>query len=320
MDITQKNIESAHKRIAKYIHKTPVLTSSFFNKLIGAEVYFKCENFQKVGAFKIRGAMNALLRLSKEQRSKGVVAHSSGNHAQALALAAKTLGLEAHIVMPLNAPKVKVKAVMEYGAEVYLCLPTLQARKVSVHDLVKQLGLVEVHPYDDDTVITGQATAAKELIEEIPKLEYLIAPVGGGGLLSGTALSAQYFGHRITTLGAEPKGADDARMSLSVGRLITPIEPNTIADGLLTSLCERTFRILRLLVPEIVAVTEEEIIEAMQMVWQRMKIIIEPSAAVAVAMVIKEKERFKGKRVGVILSGGNVELTKLPFSEPYSDL
>lgn len=313
MKITKKNIESAHKRIAKYIHKTPVLTSSFFNNLIGAEVYFKCENFQKVGAFKFRGAMNAILRLSPEQRNKGLVAHSSGNHAQAVALAAKLLGLEAHIVMPLNAPDAKVKAVMEYGAEVYLCLPTQQARELSVEDLIEEHDVTPIHPFDDDAIIAGQATVAKEFIEEVPDLDILTAPVGGGGLLSGTALSAHYFGTKLRVYGAEPKGADDAAKSLRMDMLMRPMDVETIADGLLTGLSERTFAIINELVPAIYTVTDSEIIEAMKLVWQRMKIIIEPSSAVAVAMILKEKERFKRMKIGIIISGGNVDLNKLPF-------
>lgn len=302
-----------HKRITPVVHKTPVLTSQFFNDLTGAELFFKCENFQKVGAFKYRGATNAVLQLADKQHAKGVIAHSSGNHAQALALAAKVNGIKAHIVMPINAPKVKSDAVEGYGAQITFCEPTLEARENTTKVLIKKFGYTEIHPFDNDHIIAGQATAAMELIEDYQHLDALIAPVGGGGLLSGTALAAAYFGKNVKAYAGEPAGADDAKQSFDAGRLIPSVKPQTIADGLLTSLSERTFRIIQEHVVDILTVSEGEIIQAMRWVWERMKIVIEPSSAVPIAAVIKNEELFKNKRVGIIVSGGNVDLSKSYF-------
>lgn len=317
MTLAKSEIESAVKRIDRFINKTPVLTSSFFNELTGSSLYFKCENFQKVGAFKYRGATNAVLQLSKEQKTNGVIAHSSGNHAQALALAAKTQGITAHIVMPSNAPKVKSEAVAEYGAKITFCEPTLEARESTVAELIDRFGYTEIHPFDNDHIIAGQATSAMELMKEVPNLDIIIAPVGGGGLLSGTALAASYFANNTKVYGAEPQGADDAKQSLDAGKLIPQINPNTIADGLLTSLSSRTFEIIKEQVTDILTVSEQEIISTMKLVWERMKIIIEPSSAVAVTAVLKNKKLFKSKQIGIIISGGNVDLKKNIFkNEP----
>ncbi len=314
MKISKTEIEQSHQRIKPFVHKTPILTSTYFDELIGASLFFKCENFQKVGAFKYRGATNALLQLSDEQKTKGVIAHSSGNHAQALALAAKMHGIKAHIVMPNNAPKVKSEAVAGYGAKISFCEPTLAARQSMVAELITENDYTEIHPFDNDHIIAGQATAAIELMDEVQGLNAIITPVGGGGLLSGTALSAHYFGENINVYGGEPQQADDAKRSLDAGELIPMINPNTIADGLLTSLSERTFSIIKEHVSDIVTVSEEEIETAMKLVWERMKIIIESSSAVAVAAVLKNKS-LKGKKVGVIISGGNIDLSKLPFNK-----
>ncbi len=313
MKSTEQNIKNSYQRIQPFVHQTPVLTSQYFNEITEATLFFKCENFQKVGAFKYRGATNAVLQLSEAQKAKGVIAHSSGNHAQALALAAKRQGVKAHIIMPNNAPKVKSEAVAGYGAKITYCKPTLAARESAVASLIEQFGYTEIHPFDNEHIIAGQATVALELMEELQDLDIIIAPVGGGGLLSGTALAAHYFGKGIKVYGAEPQGADDAKRSLDLGKLIPMIDPSTIADGLLTSLSPRTFSIIKNHVTDIFTVSEDEIIAAMKLVWERMKIIIEPSSAVPVAAALKNKEVFKGKRVGIIISGGNVDLSNFPF-------
>lgn len=313
LHITEIDLENTKKRITPFVHKTPVLRSTFFDDLTDSNLFFKCENFQKVGAFKYRGATNAALQLSDQQREKGVIAHSSGNHAQALALAAKTQGIKAHIVMPSNAPNVKSAAVAGYGAEITFCEPTLAARENTVASLIHKFGYTEIHPFDNDHIIAGQATVAMELLEEVPELDIIITPVGGGGLLSGTALAAHYFGNATKVYAGEPKGADDAKQSFDAGKLIPQLNPNTIADGLLTSLSPRTFHIIQEHVEDIITVSEEEIKEAMKLVWERMKIIIEPSSAVPVAAILRSKTVFKNKRIGIIISGGNVDLGNLPF-------
>lgn len=315
MTISKSGLEKSQYRINPFVHRTPVLTSTYFNELTGADLFFKCENFQKVGAFKYRGATNAVLQLSEEQKAKGVIAHSSGNHAQALALAAKTQEIKAHIVMPSNAPKVKSNAVKGYGAEITFCEPTLLAREETVKNLIDRFGFTEIHPFDNNHIIAGQATAAMELIDEVPNLDAIITPVGGGGLLSGTSLVAHYFGKNLKVYGGEPQNADDAKRSFDAAELIPMINPNTIADGLLTSLSPRTFSIIKKHVVDIFTVSEQEIKGAMKLVWERMKIIIEPSSAVSVAAVLKNKHEFKHKKVGIIISGGNVDLAKLPFNE-----
>ena len=311
--VSKQDLSDASERVSAFAHHTPVLTSKFFNDRTEARLFFKCENFQKVGAFKYRGATNAVLQLTEEQKSKGVIAHSSGNHAQALALAAKTNNIKAHIVMPSNAPKVKLDAVVGYGAEITFCEPTLQARESTTKALIEKHGYTEIHPFDNDHIIAGQATAAMELLEEQPELDMIIAPVGGGGLLSGTALAAYYFGENVKVYAGEPQGADDAKRSFDSGKLIPSTNPQTIADGLLTSLSPRTFSIIKEHVSDIFTVSEEEIIQAMKWVWERMKIIIEPSSAVPVAAVLKHKELFKSRKVGIIISGGNVDLSKTYF-------
>lgn len=311
MSITKEQIEQAHERIKPFIHQTPVLTCNTINEMAGASLFFKCENFQKIGAFKIRGGMNAVLTLPAEKRSNGIATHSSGNHAQAIAYAARQTGTKAYIVMPNNSPNVKVNAVKGYGAEITFCEPNQHARETALQQIVDRTGAEFVHPYNDDRVITGQATCAKELIEEIPQLEVLIAPVGGGGLLSGTALSAHYFSPGTVVYAGEPEGAADAILSLKSGKIENAPYINTIADGLLTKLGDKTFPIIKEHVKDIFTVSDEEIIAALRLVYERMKIVVEPSCVVPLAAVLKNKPLFAGKRVGLILSGGNIDLSKL---------
>jgi threonine dehydratase len=308
-----KDVKAAQKLIESYIHHTPVLTSKSINKIVGAELFFKCENFQKVGAFKFRGACNSVFSLTDEEASKGVGTHSSGNHAAALALAAGLRGIKAHIVMPSNAPDIKKIAVAGYGAEITFCEPTLQARESTLQRIVDEKGITVIHPYNNFKVIAGQGTAALELIEETGNLNILMCPVGGGGLLSGTSISAKALLPNCKVIAAEPAGADDAYRSFREGRIIPSINPKTITDGLLTSLGEMNFAIIQKHVDDIVTVSEEGIIAAMRMVWERMKIIIEPSSAVPLAALLEKKVNFENKKVGIILSGGNVDLKKLPF-------
>lgn len=303
-------IEAAHKRIQSYIHRTPVMSSQSIDDLAGCHLFFKCENFQKVGAFKSRGAMNASLKLSAEQRAKGIATHSSGNHAQALARAAQILGVKSYIVMPRTAPEIKKKGVRAYGGEIFECEPTLEARESTLAEVIRKTGATEIHPFNNYDVMEGQATAAKELFEEVKNLDFIIAPVGGGGLLSGTALATRYFSPGTTVIAGEPAGSDDAFRSLKSGR-IEQAQSNTIADGLLTTLGDKTFPIIRDHVKEVITVTDEEIIAAMRLIWERMKIIVETSCAVPFAAVLKQKEKFSGKRAGIILSGGNVDLNKV---------
>ena len=303
------SIRAAHERIRPYIHRTPVMTSASIDAMTGCSLFFKCENFQKVGAFKARGAMNAILKLSPEDRRKGVATHSSGNHAQALARAAKILGVPSYIVMPRTAPEIKKRGVRAYGGEIFECEPTLAARESTLAEVVQRTGAAEIHPFNNEDVMEGQATCAKELFEDVPNLDILLAPVGGGGLLSGTALAAKYFSPHTRVVAGEPAGSDDAYRSLKSGK-IEPAQSDTIADGLLTTLGTKTFPVIRELVSEIITVTDEEIIQAMRIIWERLKIVVEPSCAVPFAAVLKEKSRFAGKRVGIILSGGNVDLER----------
>lgn len=311
MQITKEQIEQAHERVKPFIHQTPVLTSTFINSIAGAELFFKCENFQKIGAFKIRGGMNAVLTLPKDQLANGIATHSSGNHAQAIAYAAREVGTKAYIVMPNTSPKVKVDAVKGYGAEITFCEPNQQARETALQEIVDRTGAAFIHPYNDERVITGQATCAKELLEKIPALDAIFAPVGGGGLLSGTALSAHYFSTATKVYAGEPEGAADAVLSFKSGQIETAPYINTIADGLLTKLGDKTFPIIQRYVTDIFTVSDQEIIAALQLVYERMKIIVEPSCVVPLAALLKNKEQFAGKRVGIILSGGNVDLKKL---------
>ncbi len=310
MKITKASIESAAERIAPYIHTTPILTNKSINDLFGVDLYFKCENFQKIGAFKIRGGMNASLQLSTEQLSKGVATHSSGNHAQALAFAAKMLGIKAYIVMPESSPQVKVDAVKGYGAEVTICASNQAARESTLQAIVDKTGATFIHPYDNDEVITGQATCVKEIIEALPNLDIVVTPVGGGGLLSGTCLGAHYFKPGLQVYAGEPEGAADAVLSIQSGKVEKAPFINTIADGLMTTLSDRTLEIIKAHVTDILLVSDEEIKAALRLVYERMKIIIEPSCAVPLAAVLKNSHLFKGKKVGIILSGGNVDLGK----------
>lgn len=307
------NIQAAHDRISGFIHRTPVLTCQSINEIIGAELYFKCENFQKVGAFKYRGATNAVQLLQEEDITKGVVTHSSGNHAQALALAAKVRGIKAYIVMPSNAPKSKVEAVKGYFGEVIFCEPTLAARESTTEKIISETRAKLIHPYDNFNIISGQGTAAKELIEDYGEFDIIMAPVGGGGLLSGTSISTKYLLPNCEVIAGEPKNADDACKSLKAGYLIPSVNPNTIADGLKTSLSDLTFAIIKQNVDEILTAEEETIAQVMKLIWQRMKIIIEPSSAVPLAAIMENKSKFKGKKVGIILSGGNLDFDNLPF-------
>ena len=310
MKITKEAVELAAKTIEPYIHRTPVLTSKSINELTGIDFYFKCENFQKIGAFKIRGGMNATLSISPAQLKNGIATHSSGNHAQALAYAAKTLGIKAYIVMPKSSPQVQVDAVRGYGAEVIICESNQTAREAALEKIVAETGAEFIHPYDDYRVITGQATCVKELIEEVPDLEVVITPVGGGGLLSGTCLGAQFFKPGLKVYGGEPEGAADAVLSIQSGKVEKAPFINTIADGLLTTLSEQTLAIIKEHVTDILLVSEEEIIAALRLIYERMKIIVEPSCVVPFAAAMRNAHLFKGKKVGIILTGGNVDLTK----------
>ena len=310
MKIAKASIEAAAIRIAPYIHNTPIMTCKSINALYGLDLYFKCENFQKIGAFKIRGGMNASLQLTKEQLEKGVATHSSGNHAQALAFAAKMLGIKAYIVMPESSPQVKVNAVRGYGAEVTICASNQAARESTLQSIVDQTGATFIHPYDNDEVITGQATCVKEIIEAMPDVDIVVTPVGGGGLLSGTCLGAHYFKPGLKVYAGEPEGAADAVLSIQSGKVEKAPFVNTIADGLLTTLSERTLEIIQAHVADILLVSEDGIKAALRLVYERMKIIIEPSCAVPLAAVLKNPDLFKGKKVGIILTGGNVDLSK----------
>jgi threonine dehydratase len=310
MKITKEAVELAAKTIEPYIHRTPVLTSKSINELTGIDFYFKCENFQKIGAFKIRGGMNASLSLSPAQLKNGIATHSSGNHAQALAYAAKTLGIQAYIVMPKSSPQVKIDAVRGYGANIIICESNQAAREAALEKIVAETGAEFIHPYDDYRVITGQATCVKELIEEVPDLEIVITPVGGGGLLSGTCLGAQFFKPGLKVYGGEPEGAADAVLSIQSGKVEKAPFINTIADGLLTTLSEQTLAIIKEHVKDILLVSEEEIIAALRLIYERMKIIVEPSCVVPFAAAMRNAHLFKGKKVGIILTGGNVDLTK----------
>lgn len=308
-----KDIEASAERIAPYIHNTAVLSSEAINALCGAELFFKCENFQKMGAFKMRGATNAILQLSTAQKQKGVITHSSGNFAQALALAALKLGIKAHIVMPNNSPEVKKKAVKDYGGLITECEPTLTSRQHTAKTIQAVEGATFVHPFNDYNVVLGNATAGKELLEEIPDLELIVVPVGGGGLISGISLSATCYGNNVKVIGAEPMNVDDAYRSMASGKIELNESIDTIADGLKTNLGDITFNIIKNHVSEIIRVSEEDIVKAMQLIWERMKIIVEPSSAVALAAILNTPTTFKGKKIGILLSGGNVDLKKLPF-------
>lgn len=310
---TGPDILQAATRIKPYIHRTPVLTCQTFDKMFQASLHYKCENFQKVGAFKSRGAVNAVFSLAEDTVKKGVGTHSSGNHAQALARAGKLRDCKAFIVMPENAPQVKIDAVRSYQGIITFCKPTLQAREETLRQVLEETGAIEIHPYNNYTIIEGQATCALELIEDGGVFDLILCPVGGGGLLSGTALSAAYFTKRTRVIACEPAGADDAFRSYHAGHIIPSEKPDTIADGLLTSLGQRNFPIIQKYVSDIVTVSENAIVEAMKLIYERMKIVIEPSSAVPFAAILENKINVKGLKVGIILSGGNVDLKKLPF-------
>ncbi len=309
----KQEVEAACKRVKPYVHNTTVLQSSYINRLSGAQVFFKCENFQKMGAFKMRGATNAILQLTEAQKAAGVVTHSSGNFAQALSLAAQNLGVKAYIVMPENAPQVKKEAVKGYGGIITESESTPLAREQQAEKIRKQTAATFIHPSNDKNVILGNASSAAELLESQPDLDFIFTPVGGGGLVAGTALAVKYFGKNCNTIGAEPFEVDDAYRSLHSGKIERNQTTNTIADGLKTFLGDINFPIIKDLVQEIIRVEETEIVAAMKLVWERMKIIIEPSSAVALAALIKNKELFKNKKIGIIISGGNVDLKNLPF-------
>lgn len=310
---TKKEVEKAYKRVKPFVHNTPVLKSSFINELSGAEIFFKCENFQKMGAFKMRGATNAILELSKENRQAGVVTHSSGNFAQALSLSAKNLGVKAFIVMPKTAPKVKKEAVLGYNGIVFESESTTESRRLEAERIQTETGATFIHPSNSKDVILGNATSAVELLKKHPNLDALITPVGGGGLVAGTALAAEFFGVNCKTFGGEPFAADDAFRSLQTGEIAFNKTTNTIADGLKTHLGDINFPIIKKLVSEIIRVEEEEIVAAMKLIYERLKIVVEPSSAVAFAALLRNKKAFQNKKVGIILSGGNVDLANLPF-------
>jgi threonine dehydratase len=307
------DVEAARERIAPYIHRTPVLTSSYLNELTGAEIFFKCENFQKAGAFKVRGASNAVFGLSDEAAANGVTTHSSGNHALSLSYAAARRGISATVVMPNTAPDAKKNAVKGYGGTVIECEPTLSAREAMLEQVVADTGADFVHPYNDPRVIAGQATCSLELIEEVSNLDAVVAPIGGGGMISGTCLSLLNRSPDTKIYAAEPENADDAYRSFKAGKIIEDDAPQTVADGLKVSLRPRTWHFLSHYVSDVLLASETEIIDAMFLTWQRMKMVIEPSSSVPLATILNNKDLFKGKRVGVIITGGNVDLKKLPW-------
>jgi threonine dehydratase len=308
-----RKITEAANRIKPYIHRTPVMTCESIDSLLGARIYFKCENLQKVGAFKSRGACNAVFSLSEEEVRRGVATHSSGNHAQALSRAAGLRNTKAFIVMPETSSPVKINAVKGYGGEITFCKPTLEAREAKLKTILERTGVVEIHPYNDYRIIAGQATAALELIADTVPLDFIMAPVGGGGLLSGTALATHYLSPGTKVIAGEPEMANDAYRSFYEGKFIPSVNPKTIADGLLTSLGTLTYPIIREHVHQIVTVSEAGIVAAMRLVWERMKILIEPSSAVPLAGLLENKFDFRGKRIGIIISGGNIDLDHLPW-------
>ncbi|MGE3535869.1 MAG: pyridoxal-phosphate dependent enzyme [Candidatus Tectimicrobiota bacterium] len=310
---TLADVQAAATRIKPYAHRTPVLTCSSLDQAVGAQLFCKCENFQKVGAFKFRGACNAVFALSATEAQRGVATHSSGNHAAAVALAARLRGIPAHIVMPENAPEVKKAAVAGYGGTIVYCAPTLAAREATLARVVQETGASFIHPYNDARVIAGQGTAALELLSAVPDLDVVLAPVGGGGLLSGTALVTAALAPAARVIAAEPEGADDAYRSLQAGRILPALEPRTVADGLRTSLGELTFALIQRHVAQIVTVSEAAIIHAMRYIWERMKLVIEPSAAVPIGLLFEKKIDLTGHRIGIVLSGGNVDLAHLPW-------
>ena len=311
VDLAQ--IRAAHERIRQHIHRTPVITCRALDEISGARLVFKCENLQKAGAFKSRGACNAVFSLADDEAARGVVTHSSGNHAAALARAATLRGVPAHIVMPSNAPPVKVAAVKQYGGKITFCEPTLQAREETAQSVLRETGGTMIHPYNDDRIIAGQGTAAVEFLEDVPNLDVVMTPVGGGGLLAGTAIAAKSLKPDITVAAGEPQQADDTFRSLNAGEIIPVGQTTTIADGLKTSLGEKTFSVIRRLVDSIYLASEPGIAQALELILTRAKTVIEPSAAVPLAAILENPAPFAGKYVGIILSGGNLDLTQLPL-------
>ena len=312
-EIRLADIEAAAARIAPYAHRTPVLSCGAIDAACAARIHFKCENFQKVGAFKFRGALNAVLSLTDTEAAAGVATHSSGNHAQALALAARLRGIPAFVVMPTTAPRVKREAVAGYGAEIISCAPTLAAREDTLAEVVQRTGAHFVHPYDDERVIAGQGTAARELLAEVSDLEVVMTPVGGGGLLAGTAIAVGEIAPQAAVIAAEPAGADDACRSLAAGEILPSVAPDTICDGLLTSLGQRKFPIIQHRVAAIVTVSDAAVVQAMRLIFERMKIVVEPSAAVCLAALLERRGEIPGQHIGIILSGGNADLDRLPW-------
>ncbi len=315
--INKEKLLEVRSKISFQVKRTPIFTSKLLNELFDCNLFFKCENFQKAGAFKFRGASNAVLSLTRDN-DLSVVTHSSGNHAAALALASSMRKIPAYIIMPENAPRIKINAVQSYGGKIVFCKPTLAERERTCNEIMEQTGAVLIHPYNNYDIIAGQASCAAEIIEDVPNADYIISPVGGGGLLSGSCLSAHYFGEGIQVLGAEPKGADDAYRSLRDKIIYPSVNPNTIADGLLTSLGDKTYPIIAEFCAGILTVNEESIIKCMRLIWERMKIIIEPSSAVTLAVVSENQRRFQNKNVALILSGGNVDLDRLPWLKNVS--
>lgn len=311
--VTLKDIEAAHERIRPLIHRTPVFTNSSLNKLSGAELYFKCDNFQKAGSFKIRGATNTVEQLTIEELNRGVATTSSGNHGAALSMAVTRRGGKTKVVMPNNTPEIKINNVERNGGEVVWCEPEQESRESVLKDLIEETGAVVVHPYNDERIMAGQGTCAKELLEDHPELDVIVSPVSGGGLLSGTLLSSKPLKDDIKVFGAEPAEADDAYRSLKLGKIVPNETINTICDGLRAQIGGLTFPVISDLVDDIITVTEEEIVDSMRMIWERLKMIVEPSSSITLGAVLKNKDKFNGKKVGLIISGGNVDLDHLPW-------
>ena len=311
--VTLKDIEAAHERISPLIHRTPVFTNSSLNKLSGAELYFKCDNFQKAGSFKIRGATNTVEQLTIEELNRGVATTSSGNHGAALSMAVTRRGGKTKVVMPNNTPEIKVNNVERNGGEVVWCEPEQESRESVLKELIEKTGAVVVHPYNDERIMAGQGTCAKELLEDYQDLDTIVSPVSGGGLLSGTLLSSKALKANIQVFGAEPVEADDAYRSLKLGKIVPNETINTICDGLRAQIGTLTFPVIADLVDDIITVTEEEIIDSMRMIWERLKMIVEPSSSITLGAILKNKDKFNGKKVGLIISGGNVDLDHLPW-------
>jgi len=311
--LTLKDIELAHERIRPFIHRTPILTNSSINELVGANLFFKCENFQKAGSFKIRGATNTVELLSESELKRGVATTSSGNHGAALSMAVTRRGGETRVVMPTNTPKIKVNNVMRNGGEVVWCEPDQKFRESVLRDVVNETGATVVHPYNDERIMAGQGTCAKEMLEDIPTIDIIVSPVSGGGLLSGTLIASKNMKKSIKVFGAEPEEADDAFQSLKQGKIVPNKTINTVCDGLRAEIGSKTFPVIQDLVDGIETVSETDIIESLRMIWERMKIIVEPSCSISLAMVIKNSNLFKDKNVGLIMSGGNVDLNSLPW-------